>query len=142
MGSDAEHIGHVVEPGRAADDKMRRTHCPQSKDLARMRAMRELDALARTSQNQRVVAHNISAPDRVHADLTRGPSADLSCSAIFHCGFGVQATRLRDDLDSCIGCGCLSLKRCRLFNPGDRAAEGGAGPRFLLHDGLDDSEGD
>ena len=51
-------------------------------------------------------------------------------------------TRLRDDLDSCIGCGCLSLKRCRLFNPGDRAAEGGAGPRFLLHDGLDDSEGD
>jgi MerR family transcriptional regulator, redox-sensitive transcriptional activator SoxR len=43
-------------------------------------------------------------------------------------------TRLRDDLDSCIGCGCLSLKRCRLFNPDDRAGEQGAGPRYLLRD--------
>jgi transcriptional regulator, MerR family len=43
-------------------------------------------------------------------------------------------TRLRDDLDSCIGCGCLSLPRCALYNPGDRAAEGGTGPRYLLGD--------
>lgn len=42
--------------------------------------------------------------------------------------------RTRDLLDGCIGCGCLSLDRCRLYNPGDRAAEGGAGPRFLLGD--------
>ena len=41
---------------------------------------------------------------------------------------------LRDDLDSCIGCGCLSLDRCRLRNPGDRAAARGAGPRYLLGD--------
>ena len=41
---------------------------------------------------------------------------------------------LRDDLDSCIGCGCLSLDRCRLRNPGDRAAALGAGPRYLLGD--------
>lgn len=39
---------------------------------------------------------------------------------------------LRDDLDSCIGCGCLSLDRCRLRNPGDRAGQLGAGPRYLL----------
>lgn len=39
---------------------------------------------------------------------------------------------LRDELDSCIGCGCLSLDRCRLRNPGDRAAALGAGPRYLL----------
>jgi MerR family redox-sensitive transcriptional activator SoxR len=39
---------------------------------------------------------------------------------------------LRDELDSCIGCGCLSLERCRLRNPGDRAAGLGAGPRYLL----------
>jgi MerR family redox-sensitive transcriptional activator SoxR len=39
---------------------------------------------------------------------------------------------LRDELDSCIGCGCLSLERCRLRNPGDRAAALGAGPRHLL----------
>ena len=41
---------------------------------------------------------------------------------------------LRDDLDSCIGCGCLSLDRCRLRNPGDRAAALGTGPRYLLGD--------
>lgn len=38
---------------------------------------------------------------------------------------------LRDGLDSCIGCGCLSLQRCRLSNPGDGAAAGGQGARFL-----------
>jgi MerR family redox-sensitive transcriptional activator SoxR len=38
---------------------------------------------------------------------------------------------LRDGLDSCIGCGCLSLQRCRLYNPGDRVAELGAGARLL-----------
>ena len=41
-------------------------------------------------------------------------------------------TRTRDQLDSCIGCGCLSLERCALYNPGDRASAAGAGPRFLL----------
>ena len=42
--------------------------------------------------------------------------------------------RVRDDLDSCIGCGCLSLRSCRLFNTGDRAARSGAGARYLLGD--------
>jgi MerR family transcriptional regulator, redox-sensitive transcriptional activator SoxR len=43
-------------------------------------------------------------------------------------------TRLRDDLTSCIGCGCLSLKACSLYNPGDLAASLGTGPRYLLSD--------
>ena len=43
-------------------------------------------------------------------------------------------TRTRDLLDGCIGCGCLSMERCALYNPGDRAAASGAGPRFLLGD--------
>jgi MerR family redox-sensitive transcriptional activator SoxR len=38
---------------------------------------------------------------------------------------------LRDGLDSCIGCGCLSLKRCRISNPGDVAAQMGPGARYL-----------
>jgi MerR family transcriptional regulator, redox-sensitive transcriptional activator SoxR len=42
--------------------------------------------------------------------------------------------RLRDRLDSCIGCGCLSLKVCQLSNPDDAAAALGAGPRWLLGD--------
>jgi MerR family redox-sensitive transcriptional activator SoxR len=39
---------------------------------------------------------------------------------------------LRDDLSDCIGCGCLSLSTCALFNPGDKAGERGPGPRFLM----------
>jgi MerR family redox-sensitive transcriptional activator SoxR len=40
----------------------------------------------------------------------------------------------RDDLTSCIGCGCLSLHTCRLYNPDDRARALGQGPRYLLGD--------
>ena len=40
-------------------------------------------------------------------------------------------TQLRDGLTSCIGCGCLSLERCALSNPGDVAARDGAGARWL-----------
>lgn len=42
--------------------------------------------------------------------------------------------RLRNDLDGCIGCGCLSLESCALLNPGDAAGRRGSGPRFLLGD--------
>ncbi len=38
---------------------------------------------------------------------------------------------LRDQLDSCIGCGCLSLRTCALRNPGDVAAVAGPGPVYL-----------
>jgi len=48
--------------------------------------------------------------------------------------------RTRDLLDGCIGCGCLSLERCALYNPGDRAARAGAGPRFLMGDRAADFE--
>ncbi|HEX8628588.1 MAG TPA: redox-sensitive transcriptional activator SoxR [Catenuloplanes sp.] len=40
--------------------------------------------------------------------------------------------RLRDNLTGCIGCGCLSLQRCRLTNPGDRLGADGPGARTLL----------
>ena len=39
---------------------------------------------------------------------------------------------LRDNLTECIGCGCLSLRTCNLFNPQDAAATLGDGPRYLL----------
>jgi len=42
--------------------------------------------------------------------------------------------QLRDKLDGCIGCGCLSLDRCALYNPGDRAGRAGPGPRYLMGD--------
>lgn len=40
----------------------------------------------------------------------------------------------RDRLDGCIGCGCLSLDRCKLYNPDDEASLKGAGPRYLMGD--------
>ncbi len=43
-------------------------------------------------------------------------------------------TKLRERLDSCIGCGCLSLDSCALYNPADRAADRGQGPRYLMGD--------
>jgi MerR family redox-sensitive transcriptional activator SoxR len=42
--------------------------------------------------------------------------------------------RLRDRLDVCIGCGCLSMSHCKMLNPGDAAAERGPGPRYVLDD--------
>lgn len=44
---------------------------------------------------------------------------------------------LREKLDGCIGCGCLSLDRCAIYNPDDGAADLGEGPRFLLGDSLE-----
>ncbi|MFD6948666.1 redox-sensitive transcriptional activator SoxR [Nocardiopsis sp. TSRI0078] len=47
-----------------------------------------------------------------------------------------QLIRLRDDLTSCIGCGCLSLSTCTLSNPDDELAAAGPGPRRLMVDAL------
>lgn len=43
-------------------------------------------------------------------------------------------TTLRDQLDACIGCGCLSLTACKLYNPADAAGVAGSGARYLLGD--------
>ncbi len=39
--------------------------------------------------------------------------------------------KVREDLDGCIGCGCLSLKKCALYNADDRWGDSGSGPRVL-----------
>ncbi len=46
-------------------------------------------------------------------------------------------TRLRDELTGCIGCGCLSMERCPLYNLDDHLAVEGAGPRRFLRSGND-----
>ncbi|MEM9502298.1 MAG: redox-sensitive transcriptional activator SoxR [Pseudomonadota bacterium] len=43
-----------------------------------------------------------------------------------------QLERTRDRLDGCIGCGCLSLKKCAIYNPNDRLGKDGSGPRQIL----------
>lgn len=49
-----------------------------------------------------------------------------------------ELVALRDDLTDCIGCGCLSLKSCAIFNPDDAASGLGTGPRYLLGDSRED----
>jgi len=59
--------------------------------------------------------------------LAKGFAADIDSRIA-----GLQS--LRERLDGCIGCGCLSLNRCALYNQGDQAFSKGAGPRYLLGD--------
>ena len=47
---------------------------------------------------------------------------------------------LREKVDGCIGCGCLSLRKCTLYNRHDKAATLGAGPRYLMGDRHSDAE--
>lgn len=57
--------------------------------------------------------------------ISRGLRADLDSR--------IQLlTRARAKLDECLGCGCLSLERCRVYNKDDRAANAGPGPRYVL----------
>ncbi len=46
----------------------------------------------------------------------------------------VELERLKGTLTECIGCGCLSMERCKLSNPGDRAGDLGSGPRYWMGD--------
>lgn len=45
-----------------------------------------------------------------------------------------QLEQLRDELDGCIGCGCLSLESCPLYNPSDRRGREGPGPRVWIEE--------
>lgn len=49
-----------------------------------------------------------------------------------------RLNHLKNSLDGCIGCGCLSLDKCNLYNPEDQVAAKGAGPRYLLGDHFKD----
>lgn len=64
--------------------------------------------------------------------LSRGWRADVDARI-------AELEQLRDQLGSCIGCGCLSLRACALFNPGDLAGQRGAGARYLLGDAVGDT---
>lgn len=66
-----------------------------------------------------------TAKDWARLASTWGPKLDERIAVL---------TRLREQLDSCIGCGCLSLKSCGIWNPDDVAATLGKGPRYLLSD--------
>jgi MerR family transcriptional regulator, redox-sensitive transcriptional activator SoxR len=78
-----------------------------------------------------------------HLPASHAPSRDdwTRISQVFRARIDARIaalTDLRDKLDSCIGCGCLSLDRCALYNPADRANAKGPGPRYLMGDSSSD----
>ena len=75
------------------------------------------EALARLPQGR-----NPTAADwkRISGEIRRKIDAQIAA-----------LEKVREDLDGCIGCGCLSLKKCALYNAGDKWGEGGSGPRVL-----------
>lgn len=85
--------------------------------------------------------------DEIHDELaklpadrvpTRGDWAKLSSSWTTRIDERIaELERLKEGLTECIGCGCLSLGRCQLANPGDRVAARGPGPRYWLGDPQD-----
>lgn len=71
--------------------------------------------------------HSRTPTQRDWSRLSRGFRAELERR--------IEGLRLMHErLDGCIGCGCLSLENCALYNPDDRAQRHGAGPRYLLGD--------
>ncbi|MBW8783835.1 MAG: redox-sensitive transcriptional activator SoxR [Novosphingobium sp.] len=73
------------------------------------------------------------------ATLPRGRTATVSDWRRVSHGLRAQIdakiqllTRTRTKLEECIGCGCLSLQRCQLYNRDDRAGTSGQGPRYVL----------
>ncbi len=102
------------------------------------RAMLRRIAIIRVAQRlglslDEIAAALASLPDA--RTPTRRDWARLSASWGFKLDQRIaELQNLRDRLDGCIGCGCLSLQNCALYNAGDTAGDLGAGARYLLGD--------
>lgn len=80
------------------------------------------------------IAHSLSALPQGRTP-TKADWANISAQFRMVLDAKIETlTKLRDNLDGCIGCGCLSLEKCKLYNPEDRAAKLGTGPRYLMGD--------
>ena len=121
-----------------------------------------LDPLGPDGRRPPRLSQERPAPGRLHPHRTahgshaggdRGRARDPACRPRSHeAGVGTPVASwraqlddriaalegLRDDLTGCIGCGCLSLKSCTLYNPDDVASSRGTGPRYLLGDDPDE----
>ena len=95
------------------------------------------------------IAQQLGFPlERIRDDLSKLPEGRIPTREDWaEMGEGFRAeldariaelTAMRDRLDGCIGCGCLSLESCALYNPRDKAAARGSGPRYLMGDRSDE----
>ena len=82
-------------------------------------SLKEISTAFESLPNQR----NPTRADWVRLSKTWGKQLDQRIAAL---------QDLRDKLGGCIGCGCLSMRRCGLYNAGDEASKLGSGPQYLL----------
>ncbi|WP_019145208.1 redox-sensitive transcriptional activator SoxR [Aeromicrobium massiliense] len=119
-----EREGLVVSERTAGNQ--RRYHRDVLRRLAFVRASQQLGiSLARIKEALATLPGDRSPTKADWARLSRSWRDDLDARID-------QLTRLRDSLDGCIGCGCLSLRSCALYNADDELATDGPGPRRLL----------
>lgn len=148
--SNAEHRRHLLTPGETSAragvsvsalhfyereglvtsertaGNQRRYHRDVLRRLAFVRASQQLGiSLTRIKEALATLPGDRSPTKADWARLSRSWRADLDARID-------QLTRLRDSLDGCIGCGCLSLRSCALYNADDELATDGPGPRRLL----------
>jgi MerR family redox-sensitive transcriptional activator SoxR len=116
---------HLIESERSSGNQ-RRYHRDVLRRIAFIRAAQRVGltledikaALSSLPENRTPTAHDWERLSRSWRPLLDARIAELE--------------RLRDRLDGCIGCGCLSLRACQLANPHDVAAEDGPGARYLV----------
>jgi len=113
---------------RRTSGNQRRYRRPMLRRVALIRAAQEVGlSLREIGEALESLPHH-RTPDREDwARLSRSWQRRLDAQI-------AELQALRDDLTDCIGCGCLSLKSCAIFNPADAIAERGTGPRYLLGD--------
>ena len=121
----------LVNPGRNAGGQ-RRFHRSDIRRLSFVMIAQRLGfTIAEIRGRLAGLPDNRTPTQRDWTRISRGFRADLDRRIR-------MMTDLRERLDGCIGCGCLSLKKCALYNPDDAAQGLGVGPRFLLGDAAKD----
>ena len=99
------------------------------------RAMLRRIAIVKVAQQLGIPLADIGARlARLPAERTPGKADWTQIAAEWRADLDARIARLvrlRDNMDGCIGCGCLSIEACPLRNPGDLAARDGSGARYL-----------
>lgn len=117
----------LISSGRT-DGNQRRYQRSTLRTVSVIRAAQEVGlTLAKIEQALKSLPDSRTPTEADWAKLASGWRSELD-------GRIDELTALRDELDSCIGCGCLSLKSCAIFNPADRAGVAGAGARYIIGD--------
>lgn len=117
----------LISSGRT-DGNQRRYQRSTLRTVSVIRAAQEVGlTLAKIEQALKSLPDSRTPTEADWAKLASGWRSELDARID-------EMTALRDELDSCIGCGCLSLKSCAIFNPADRAGVAGAGARYIIGD--------